>query len=220
MKLVDFTVTIWLRTFFAIIICFISLSSFGQRVEVTPSYGYHFGTKLNYGPNYIKVEDSNQWGITLGFETFDDTMVELYYTHQGSELSIRDVILAPSEERLADLAGDWIMVGGTKYFPKENIRPFAGGALGVVILSPSNENRNIISRSLDNETKFAFSFKAGVNIMLTEKVGINLQGNLMFPVEWGAVYVGGGTGGVSSGASFATTTVIGGLSGGLVYRIK
>jgi hypothetical protein len=112
------------------------------------------------------------------------------------------------------------MVGGTKYFPKGKIRPFFGSALGVVILSPSNENKNIINRSLDNETKFAFSFKGGINIMFSDKIGLNLQGNLMFPVSWGAVYVGGGSGGVSAGAGVSSTTLIGGFSGGLVYRIK
>ena len=55
--------------------------------------------------------------------------------------------------------------------------------------------------------------------MLTEVVGINLQGNLMFPVEWGGSYVSGGTGGVGGGASVSTTTVIGGFSGGLVFRL-
>ncbi|MBO6608052.1 outer membrane beta-barrel protein [Psychroserpens sp.] len=208
-------VKLWL-----VVLSFVSINSFAQRIEITPSYGFHFGTKLDYGPNYIEVEDSGQWGITLGVETFDDVMVELSYTRMNTELSIRDVDLSPSEQRLSDIAGDWILVGGTKYFPKGKIRPFAGGALGLVILSPSNENNNLISRSLDSETKFTFSFKGGVNIMFSEKIGLNIQGNLYFPVEWGGVYVGGGPGGVSGGVSTTSTTVIGGFSGGLVYRMK
>jgi hypothetical protein len=203
-----------------IMTCFFSSNLFAQTIEITPSYGYQFGTKLNYGRNYIKVSDSDQWGVTLGFETYDDLMVELSYTHQGAALNIRDIIISPTENRLADISGDWIMVGGTKYFPKGKIRPFVGSALGIVILSPSNENRNIINRSLDNETKFAFLFKGGINIMFSDKIGLNLQGNLMFPVNWGGVYVGGGSGGVSAGAGVSSTTLIGGFSGGLVYRIK
>lgn len=204
-----------------IIITFFFLSNlFSQTIEITPSYGYQFGTKLNYGPNFIKLSDSDQWGVTLGFETYDDLMVELSYTHQSSELKIRDNVISPTENRLADISFDWIMVGGTRYFPQGKIRPFAGGALGLVILSPGNENRDIVNRSLDNQTKFAFSFKGGVNIMFSEKIGLNLQGNLMFPVEWGSVYVGGGSGGVSGGVAVSSTTLIGGFSGGLVFRIK
>jgi outer membrane protein W len=191
-----------------------------QTVEITPSYGYQFGSKLNYGrSNYLKISDSDQFGLTLGYETFDDTMIELSYTHQSSDVRIRDVIESPNEQRLADLAGDWIMIGGTKYFPKGNIRPFFGGALGLVILSPGNENRDLTNRSFQNETNFAFSFKGGVNIMISDSVGINIQGNLYCPVNWGGFYISGGTGGIGGGASLSSTTIIGGFSGGLVFRI-
>jgi hypothetical protein len=65
-----------------IITFFFSSNLFAQTIEITPSYGYQFGTKLNYDPNYVKVSDSDQWVVTLGFETYDDLMVELSYTHQ------------------------------------------------------------------------------------------------------------------------------------------
>jgi hypothetical protein len=201
------------------ILFIISFSTHAQTIEITPSYGFQFGTKLNYGPNYIKIDDSDQYGITLGFETFKNTMIELSYFHQGTELRIRDIIISPSESRLADLSVDWILVGGTKYFPSGKIRPFAGGALGMVVFSPKNENISVINSSLGSSTKFAFAFKAGVNIMFSDRVGLNLQGNLMFPVQWGGVYVGGGPGGVSGGVGVSSTTLIGGFSTGLVFRI-
>lgn len=197
-----------------------SQQSSAQAIEITPSFGYHFGTKLNYGPNYLKIKDSEQWGITLGFETFDDTMLELSYTHQGTSVNIRDYILSPNESRLADLSGDWIMLGGTKYFPKGKLRPFLGGALGLAIFSPSNENRDIINQSISSETRFALSAKGGVNIMFSDRVGLNLQGNLMFPINWGGVYISGGTGGVGAGVTLGSTTVIGGFSTGLVFRVN
>ena len=71
-----------------------------------------------------------------------------------------------------------------------------------------------------NSTEFAFAFKGGVNIMISDMIGINLQGNLMFPVNWGGVYIGGGSGGVSGGVGVSSTTIIGGFSGGLVFRIN
>ncbi len=198
----------------------ISHNSLAQSVEITPSYGYQFGSKLNYGPNYIKIDGSDQYGITIGFETFDEMMVEISYFHQGTELSIRDVFYGPSENRLADLAMDWIMVGGTKYFPSGNMRPFLGGALGMVIFSESNEDTSFVNSPLGGSTKFAFSFKGGVNIMFSDRIGLNLQGNLMFPVEWGGAYIGGGTGGIGGGVGLSSTTLIVGFSGGLVFRIN
>lgn len=204
----------------ALLFTFITTVSIAQSIEITPSYGYQFGTRLDYGRNYIEVEDSDQWGITVGYETFTNTMIELSYVRQSTQINIRDIIISPSESRLADFAGDWIMAGGTRYFPKGNIRPFVGTAFGVVIMSPSNENRDIVNRSLRSDTRFAFSFKGGINFMFSERVGFNIQGNLMFPVNWGGVYVGGGTGGVTAGASVSSTTVIGGFSGGLVFKLR
>jgi outer membrane protein W len=193
-------------------------NGYSQSIEITPSYGYQFGTKLNYGPNYLKMKDSDQFGVTLGYETYDDMMIEVSYIHQGTELRIRDNQIAPIESRVSDLAVDWIQIGSTRYFTNDNIKPFFGAGLGVAIFSPKNENYDVVNRALNSSTEFAFSFKTGVNIMFSEHVGLNLQGNLMFPVQWGGFYVSGGSGGVSSGASVSSTTIIGGFSGGLVFR--
>jgi hypothetical protein len=57
--------------------------------------------------------------------------------------------------------------------------------------------------------------EAGVNIMVSDVVGINLQGNLYLPVNYGGFYFGTGGIGVSTGSS----QIIGGFSGGLVFRI-
>ncbi|MDH3699447.1 MAG: hypothetical protein OEQ81_12340 [Flavobacteriaceae bacterium] len=189
-----------------------------QSLEFSALYGYQFGSKLNYGPNYIKIDDSDEYGISLGFEMSNDVMAELTYIHQGTELKIRDTFTGPQEERFADLNGDWILLGASKYFKDGNVRPFAGGSMGLLFLAPSNENTAIVNRRLDNRTKFAFAFKAGVLIMFSQSIGIKLQGNMMFPVEWGGVYIGAGPGGVSGGTAASSTTIIGGLSGGLVFR--
>lgn len=192
---------------------------YGQEIEITPSFGYQFGTKLNYGPNYLKMNDSEQYGITLGYDVDGELMVEITWIHMDSEMRLRDVVFAPIETKLADLSADWIQLGANKYFQDGPVKPFLGGGLGFTIFSPSNENFDVVNRALSSSTKFSFFFKGGVNLMLTEVVGINLQGNLLFPVEWGGLYVAGGTGGVSGGASVSTTTVIGGFSGGLVFRL-
>lgn len=190
-----------------------------QNVEIYPSYGYQFGAKLNYSRNYIQYEDSDEYGITLGMEVDDNLMGELIYLHQGSQLNIRDVVLSPQKSKLADVNTDWIMLGAKRYFKTGNVKPFAGGGLGLVIISPKNENLNVISRSLDNRTKFTFSFKAGVNFMLSESIGLNFQGNLYLPIDWGGFYIVGNSGGASGGVSVSSTMVLGGVSGGLVFNI-
>lgn len=197
----------------------ISLTLSAQVFEIKPSYGYQFGSKLNYGPNYIKVEDSDQFGITAGFEVFDNFVAELTYTRMSTELRIRDVFIAPSETYLADLNADWFFLGSTRYIQTEVVKPFFGGGLGFVVITPGNENQDLAEPGtnfrLSNSTRFAFSFKGGVNIMFTESIGFNIQGNLYFPVNWGGVYVSPGGVAVSTGS----TVILGGFSGGLVFRL-
>jgi len=198
-----------------IIVLFYSLGSFGQVIEITPSYGYQFGAKLGYGPNYLKVKDSEQFGITIGVETYTGLMAEFTYLNMSTELRIKDIIIAPFESYLSDLNADWFLIGASKYFNTGKAKPFAGGGLGLVVVSPKNENKDILDDNLSSSTKFAFNFKTGVNIMFTKSVGLNLQGNLYFPVNWAGVYVGPGGAGVSTGS----TVILGGFSGGLIFRI-
>ena len=206
-----------------ILFAFLAIASISmvrsQAIEITPTYGYQFGAKANYGSNYLKVDDSGMFGITLGYEVRSDYMVEVSYLNMGTELRIRDRIASPSESRLSDLNVDWFMLGGTRYFGNDRVKPFFGGQLGLSVFSTKNVNRDIAPNGLDSVTKFSFGFKGGVVVMLSEVVGINLQGNLLFPVEWGGFYVGAGTGGISSGVNAGSTIVMGGFSGGLVFRL-
>jgi hypothetical protein len=190
-----------------------------QAIEITPTYGYQFGGKLTYGSNYLKADESGMFGITLGFEARSDYMIEVSYLNMSTELRIRDRDASPTESRLSDLNVDWFMLGGTRYFGDDRVKPFFGGQLGVSVFSPKNVDSDIAPNGLDSITKFSFGFKGGVVVMFSERVGINLQGNLLFPVQWGGFYIGGGTGGISSGVNTGTTIVMGGFSGGLVFRL-
>jgi len=208
---------------YTLLFCLIGLLLFGvtntnaQTIEVTPNYGYHFGAKLNYYGGYFKLADSGQFGITVGVDTYTDIMAEISYMRQDSELRIQDVVYAPFEKRLADISLDWIQIGATKYFQTDKVRPFFGAALGLVIINPKNQDPSILPVGVGSTTNFAFSFKGGLNYMFSKRVGLNLQGNLLFPVNWGGFYVGGGSGGVSGGVSVSSTSIIGGFSGGLVF---
>ena len=191
-----------------------------QTIEITPSYGYQFGTKIDFGPNYLKVDDSDEYGISIGVETAPGFYFEAGWIHSSTALLVRDRIFGPAEERLSDLSIDWAQLGGTKYFKADNLRPYFGAGVGLVFFSTNNENRDILNRNLDNSTKFFFAFKGGVQIMFSEVVGLNLQGNLRFPVDWGGFYVSGGTGGVGTGVQVSSTTVLGGFSAGLVFKLN
>jgi opacity protein-like surface antigen len=200
-------------------------TAFGQAIEITGSYGYQFGTKLNYFGGYVKAESSGYWGIAAGLEIQPRLVAKLSYVSMGTEARVKDIDISNNREvRLADLQNDWFLLGVQRYFQDGKVKPFVGGGLGLVVVSPKNEAtldctgcnppRDIIP-SLNSNTYFAFNFEAGVNIMFSDNIGFNVQGNLFFPVNYGGFYVGTGGAGFSTGS----TQIIGSFSGGLVLRM-
>ena len=191
---------------------FINKQASAQTVELTAAYGYQFGSKSEYGWNdYVKFDEGDQYSFTIGVDMFQGVMTEVTYTHQSTSIIQSE---SGQRETLMDLNADWIMIGASKYLTKDKLRPFIGGGLGMAIFNPNNEIRSI--GKVDTKFYLAFSAKAGVNYMFTEQLGINVQGNLMIPIQWGGVYIGTGGAGVSGSSNI----LIGGFSGGLVYRLK
>lgn len=189
-----------------------------QAIEITPSYGYQFGTRVDYFGGYVKAEPSGQWGIAAGAEIRKNLVAKLSYVSMATEIRGRDFEFTEnSEVRISDLQNDWFLVGAQQYFQDGKVRPFVGAGLGLVVVSPKNINRSEFENlRLSSRTFFAFNFEGGVNIMFSETIGINLQGNLYFPVNYGGFYVGSGGAGITTGS----TQIIGGFSGGLVFRFE
>jgi opacity protein-like surface antigen len=173
----------------------------------------------------VKAEPSGQWGIAAGLEVQPGLVAKLSYVSMGTEIRVRDIDIANNREvKLSDVQNDWFLLGVQRYFKSGPIRPFAGGGLGLVVVSPKNESTldctgctppGPIIPQLSSNTYFAFNIEAGVNFMFSDNIGFNLQGNLYFPVNYGGFYVGTGGAGFSTGS----TQIIGGFSGGLVFRI-
>ena len=67
---------------------------FGQKVEITPQYGYQIGAKYNYYGGYLKLEGSDQYGLTFGINANDDITVEFMWAQQNSSLRIKDFIIS------------------------------------------------------------------------------------------------------------------------------
>ncbi len=193
-------------------ICSSNLAS--QSIEFTPSYGYQFGARVSDYYGYLKASDSDQFGLNLAVEVQENLMAEVSYIRHATELSIKYPSLGFIREvKISDMSMDWFFLGASKYFKDETemVRPFFGGGLGLVVISPED---------YASSTRLSFALKGGVNIMFTDRIGLNLQGNLMVPVQWGGFYIGVGSGGPSSGVSLNSTTILGGFSGGLVFKLK
>ena len=80
-----------MRNTLFVVIMFFTMSSFvyGQKVEITPQYGYQIGAKYNYYGGYLKIEGSDQYGLTFGINANDDITVEFMWAQQNSSLELK-----------------------------------------------------------------------------------------------------------------------------------
>tara|TARA_B100000809_G_scaffold32497_1_gene28385 strand:+ start:56849 stop:57490 length:642 start_codon:yes stop_codon:yes gene_type:complete len=206
------------KSLFILAITLLSSTIQGQTVELTAAYGYQFGSKSSYGyNNYVKINEGDQYSFTIGVDMFEGAITEVTWIHQSSGITQRDQnVNNGNTPNLTDLDMDWIMVGASKYLTKEKLRPFVGGGVGAAIFNASNANQRVFDHPIDTKWYLAFSMKAGANYMINDQWGLNIQANLMVPIQWGGVYLGTGGAGVSASSNI----LIGGFSGGLVYRMK
>lgn len=191
--------------------CAILMTSYSmeaQKVEITPQYGYQVGAKYNYYGGYVKMKSSDQYGLTFGINATDDISVEFMWAQQNSVLTVKDAIYYPQETDLSDMVVNHYQIGAIHMFGYSDARPFAGLSAGWSTFNPE-ENR------YDSTTTFTLGLTGGLKYFFTKRVGLRLQGQLLMPVSWGGVYVGGGGGGVTAGGSVLQLNFSGGLIIGL-----
>jgi len=204
-----------------------SVTSFGQkqlRLNVYSSYacadnsvssGYN-----SYNAYYEgSVEGGYQWGGGLEMLVAPTKGIELKYLRQDAvgHMDYYSGAGISSSQNDFDLAINYILLGGTNYFKaSEKVEPFAGGGIGMAIISVKNPTFNIEDPTKE---KFAWNIKLGTNVWLSEKVALKLQAELVSPVQsfGGGFYVG--TGGAGAGVTGVSTFYQFTFGGGLVFNV-
>jgi len=165
--------------------------------EGTIKGGFEYGGGLEYilRPAY---------GIELSYLRLDSKAPLTYYDNGVKSAEF-------------DVASNYIMLGGNRYLllnPK--LEPYFGVQLGMGIFNVDNPENG----KSGNATKFAWGIKAGLNIWLTDKIGLKMQAGLLSAVQsvGGGLYVG--TGGAGAGVSSYSTFYQWTLGGGLVFDIN
>jgi opacity protein-like surface antigen len=103
----------------------------------------------------------------LDFKQSDVSQIELYYSRQATRLSKTGSPFTGTP--LFDLDIDYIHIGGTALMGEGKLKPFVVGTLGVTYMSPKGEG-------LDSATKFSLSLGGGAKILLTDHIGLRLEG--------------------------------------------
>jgi len=183
---------------------FLIINSYGQKVEITPQYGYQIGAKYNYYGGFIKLAGSDQFGVTLNIEMNSDIEAEFVWVQQNSVVSVKDVILYPHETDISDITINHYQIGGIYNFSETDAIPFFGMSLGWSTFNPDDN-------AFSSNTKFTIGVTGGFKYFFTKNIGIRLQSQLLMPIDWGGVYLGGGGSGVTVGGTLLQLNFTGGL---------
>ena len=149
------------------------LSTYAYSVEITPLLGYRGGGEFIDAATDKKhtIKSSNIYGLIISGEPYDrGKVLELYYSHQSSELrSITVTAPAPNNSVNIPLTIDYLHIGGTAPISNdENFKTFVSGGLGFSYLSPD-------FTSAQSDLRASFNIGVGLKWPITERIALRLE---------------------------------------------
>ncbi len=148
-------------------------SANSYSVEITPLYGYRGGGEFVDTDTQKKhtVVSSNVYGLIIGFPYERGKDIEVYYSHQSSEIRSVNITQPAPTTSNADipLTIDYLHIGGTAPITEQdNFKTFVSGGLGFTYLSPD-------FAGLQSDLRASFSIGVGVKWPMTKNIALRLE---------------------------------------------
>ena len=182
----------------------------GQKgIDIIGFYGYTFGGKVSGFDGEINIKDSDAFGVAIDIDMpmKEGVQLELFWYQQPTTVTLR--YFNPNiENRTEEVNVNYLQIGGVMGMQQDNIHPYGTISLGAAVYSPKD------SRYSDT-WRFAATLGLGAKIYLGERIGIRVDGRLLFPFT--GVALGFGTGGASFGATSAI--IQGNVNAGLILSL-
>jgi hypothetical protein len=130
--------------------------------EITPFYGYTVGGEFedSLDGSDRDIDENNHFGIIFNAAVDEWRHYELLYSTQSTEIEGSVPM---------DLDVEYLQIGGTVRHPDaERVIPYFGITVGAARFSPDGPG-------LDDETKLAFSVAGGLNVPITDRIGLRFD---------------------------------------------
>jgi hypothetical protein len=206
-----------------IIVGVVAVAARSQETRIHVYGNYVFDDKVESyysSTNYFNgtIVGGAMWGIGLEFKVHEEYGLEFQYQRQDTKASVHYYDLASVGDRDGDvdLGINWIMAGATRYITeKRSLEPFAGLMLGVAIIDGTNPDNNKSASA----TKFAWGFRLGTNVLVSDHLGFRFQAQLQSATQaaGGGIYFG--TGGTGAGVTTYSSMTQFVLGGGVFLRL-
>jgi len=153
-----------------VVLVFFSTSSYS--VELTPIFGFRAGGEFIDETTNKKhtIVSSEMYGLIVGFPYVRGKLIEVYYSHQSSELnSINVSTPTPTGTTDIPLTIDYLHIGGTTPISEqEDLETFVSGGLGFTYLSPD-------FTGAQSDLRASFSIGVGLKWPITERIALRLE---------------------------------------------
>jgi hypothetical protein len=178
--------------------------AFSQKgIELSGYTGWMLGGKVNLYNGSLKIEDGQNWGITLSLPIAPGMKAELMYNRLVSDLTVREYGNAPYV--YTKVATQYFHVGAVKELMSEGVvRPYGTGSMGATVFSDREGFES-------DRWRFSIGLGGGLKIFPTERIGFRLQARMLVPLYFNGIWFGTGGGGVSTSSSIVQGDFTGGV---------
>lgn len=174
-----------------------------KGIELSGYTGWMLGGKVNLYNGSLKIEDGQNWGITLAFPIAPGMKAELMYNRLVSDLIVREYGNPPYVA--TTVATQYFHIGAVKELMYEGVvRPYGTGSLGAAIFS---DREGFYS----DKWRFSIGLGGGLKIFPTDRIGFRLQARMLVPLYFNGIWIGTGGGGATASSSIVQGDFTGGL---------
>ncbi len=202
---------------FTLILLTIQLSA--QKVQISPFIGYRVGGGIDvfYNNDFgsLEIVESESFGLDLTVVLPSDFKVSLAWYAQSTVTDFYGYGVG-DYSRLGDTWVNYFIASGIYEKPVGRAKPFGGIGLGLATAQLTELDSDVLVR-------LAASMQAGVQLELSELLGVKFRAALLAPLQFGGggLFCGIGTGGSGCSVSVGASSSIlqGDFSAGLVLNI-
>lgn len=183
-----------------------------KGIELTPLVGYQLNGRIDGYKGRFKMNNAMNYGVALSAVIRPQVMGELSYSISPTDAYWS--VFNSGERQYYDMNIHYFQLGGIYELKDGPVKPFGLLSLGATWFD--------MGAGVDDHVSFSGALGGGLKLFFSDHIGIRLQGRLLLPMYFsgGGLFVGIGSGGVSSGVGLSTgvLTVQGDISGGLIFR--
>ncbi|MGD8808789.1 MAG: outer membrane beta-barrel protein [Gammaproteobacteria bacterium] len=154
-----------------------------RPAELTLFAGLGFGgTFETESGDDVRLDDKSSLGIIFDFEEGPNTQWEFLYLHQDTAADTSELFTSRAS---IDTTMQYLQGGGTFRGNGERVRPYVAATGGLTRIDPSGPDTR-------SDTFWSFSVGGGAQFILSERLGIRLEGRVFgtFVDSSSAIYCG------------------------------